>query len=211
MKLSAFEREALKNSLLEKGPEAPTLCGEWKTRDLVVHLLVREQYPVSFLRSQLPVGGDPAEELTQEALQRPYEEVVEQWAAGPKGLNPWRALDTMGNAMEHFIHHEDVRRGALTPGEPVEEREISPEHARELHRLLKLSAPRFIKADRPVILAPTGMPRIVHNDKSGVSADGESVIRVQGGVGELILWIYGRKVVNVDITGDTFNLKLSSL
>ncbi|MFP7364634.1 TIGR03085 family metal-binding protein [Corynebacterium callunae] len=211
MKLSAFEREALKDALLEKGPDAPTLCGEWKTRDLAVHLLVREQHPLSFLRSQLPVGGDPAEELTEQNLERPYEDVVYEWAAGPKGLNPWRALDSIGNAMEHFIHHEDVRRGALTPGELVEEREISPEHARELHRLLKMSAPRFIKADRPVILAPTGMPRIVYNDKSGVSKDGQSVIRVQGGVGELILWIYGRKVVNVDIEGDTSNLNLASL
>ena len=39
--LSRSERAALCNSALEAGESAPTLCGGWDVKDLVVHLLVR--------------------------------------------------------------------------------------------------------------------------------------------------------------------------
>ena len=36
------ERRALAETALRVGPDAPTLCGDWDTKDLVCHLLVRE-------------------------------------------------------------------------------------------------------------------------------------------------------------------------
>ena len=39
------EREALCDLLTDLGPEAPTLCAGWRTRDLAAHLVLRERRP----------------------------------------------------------------------------------------------------------------------------------------------------------------------
>ena len=206
MTFSSSERKALAQSLLDKGPDAPTLCEGWTTRDLAEHLRDREQLPLSKLRSLVPIGGGD-----EQPEAGSYEDVVRNWAAGPSGLNPWRILDRVANGVEHFVHHEDVRRGALAPGDPVDERELPEEHQRYLYRTLKLMAGRVIKADRPVILAPEGFERIIINEKPGVSADGEAVIRISGGVGEFVLWAFGRNVVNLEVSGDDSSVKRLNL
>ncbi|NLZ57624.1 MAG: TIGR03085 family protein [Corynebacterium sp.] len=193
MNFSTSERTALAQLLLAKGPDAPTLCGEWTTRDLAAHLWVREH--------GLP-GGNRVETATEQALARPYGELVEDWAQGPRGVNPWRVLDPVVNGIEHFIHHEDVRRGDLAPGDVIDKRSLPASHENYLHRALKLAAGRAITSDRPVILAPTGQPRVVANDKPGVTRDGAAVVRIDGHVGEIILWLFGRDVVDLEISGD---------
>ena len=45
MSVTSDERRALADLFDEVGPDAPTLCGTWTTRDLVAHLLVRERRP----------------------------------------------------------------------------------------------------------------------------------------------------------------------
>lgn len=206
MTFSRSERKGLAQSLLDKGPEAPTLCEGWTTRDLAEHLRDREESPLSKLRSLVPIGGGDEQPETGS-----YEDLVRDWAAGPSGLNPWRVLDRVANGVEHFVHHEDVRRGALAPGDPVDERELPEEHQRYLYRTLKLMAGRVVKADRPVILAPEGFERIIINEKPGVSADGEAVVRISGGVGEFVLWAFGRDVVNLEVTGDDSSVKRLNL
>ena len=44
--MSRTERAALCNTALEAGEQAPTLCGRWTVKDLVIHLLVRERDPL---------------------------------------------------------------------------------------------------------------------------------------------------------------------
>ena len=39
------ERAALAALLHETGPDGPTLCEGWQTRDLVAHLVLRERRP----------------------------------------------------------------------------------------------------------------------------------------------------------------------
>ncbi len=39
------ERAALADLMLEVGPDSPTLCGDWTTRDLAAHLVLRERRP----------------------------------------------------------------------------------------------------------------------------------------------------------------------
>src|SRR3954469_15263191 len=39
------ERSALVETMRSLGPDAPTLCGDWTTRDLAAHLVVRERRP----------------------------------------------------------------------------------------------------------------------------------------------------------------------
>ena len=39
------ERAAFADTLEEAGPDAPTLCTGWTTRDLAAHLVLRERRP----------------------------------------------------------------------------------------------------------------------------------------------------------------------
>lgn len=212
MTFSAVERAALGQLLIDKGPDAPTLCGEWNTHDLAVHLWVRERGLGASVVSLLPGRQDAKTEVVQGAAQRPYEELVRDWASGPpSGLNPWRALDQAVNGFEHFVHHEDVRRGAVSPGEDVEPRSLTASQEKYLYRVLKLSAAVALRSERPVILAPTGFPRIVLKDKPGVTADGAGVVRIDGAVGEMVLWIFGRDVVELAISGDDSSMERMTL
>ncbi|WP_346995752.1 maleylpyruvate isomerase N-terminal domain-containing protein, partial [Dietzia sp. SLG310A2-38A2] len=43
--LAQRERSALVETMRAAGPEAPTLCAGWTTRDLAAHLVVREARP----------------------------------------------------------------------------------------------------------------------------------------------------------------------
>lgn len=41
MSLATTERSAICDAFLAAGPDRPTLCAGWTTRDLLAHLLVR--------------------------------------------------------------------------------------------------------------------------------------------------------------------------
>src|SRR5437868_4661783 len=41
------ERATLAETLLAAGPDAPTLCAGWTTRDLAAHLVLRERKPLA--------------------------------------------------------------------------------------------------------------------------------------------------------------------
>lgn len=109
--LAASERTQLCALAREVGPDAPTLCGEWSVRDLVVHLLVREGSPAAVGILVPPLGG-----LLDRASRRlgaqEFEELVERLRQGPPAWSPF-ALPKVGatfNLLEFFVHHEDVRR-----------------------------------------------------------------------------------------------------
>ena len=137
------------------------------------------------------------EEITQKTLERDYEEVVNEWASGPP--SPIKFIDSQMNTTENFIHHEDVRRAnGMTEPQP-----LSKAAEKQLFSSLKMLAPMMLKkSSSPVVLHPRGFDRIVASDKKGVARAGSDVIRVTGDVGELVLWVYGRDVVNVAINGD---------
>ena len=60
MSFSASERTQLAKLLLEVGPDAPTLCGDWTTRDLAIHLYLRENRPDAAAGMFIgPVKGPP--------------------------------------------------------------------------------------------------------------------------------------------------------
>ncbi len=45
MSVAQRERAALVDTMRGVGPDAPTLCEGWKTRDLAAHLVIREYRP----------------------------------------------------------------------------------------------------------------------------------------------------------------------
>lgn len=111
-RLAASERASLCDLLLEIGPDEPTLCEGWRTRDLAAHLVLREGrldampgIGVKFLSGwtnrvqQAIAGGD-------------FRRVVHRLRTGPPVWSPFRPapIDEAANGIEFFVHHEDVRR-----------------------------------------------------------------------------------------------------
>lgn len=208
MSFAQKERERLAALLLEVGPDAPTLNEGWTTQDLAVHLLVRETKPAAAPGIFIDALSGITDKETKKQKARPYEDVVRDWAAGPPvWLKPF---NTAMNTSEHFIHHEDVRRG----GGVVEPREFSRAVNEELFALAKRFGKLTLRtAPVPVILTPPDMPPATLGDKAGVAERGNNVLRVSGQPGELLLWVSGRDAAVVELTGaveqfDDFQVKM---
>ena len=158
--VAAAERSALCDTLLAVGPDAPTLCTPWLTRDLAAHLVLREHRPDLIVTAHLPVVGDRLEREQRElASGTDWGELVERVRSGPPAWHPTQigAVDEAVNTLEFFIHHEDVLRAA----HPVRVRELSEETAQGVWTALKRTAKLlFRKVDAGLVLAAPGFGRI---------------------------------------------------
>jgi uncharacterized protein (TIGR03085 family) len=110
--LDARERRELCDLFGDLGPEAPTLCEGWATRDLAAHLVVRERSPQA--APGILLGGPFAKLLdraTARALARGFDDLVERVRNGPPpGPFAVPGLRSLINLNEYAVHHEDVRR-----------------------------------------------------------------------------------------------------
>ena len=105
------ERSALVDTLRIVGPDAPTLCAGWTTRDLAAHLVVRERRLDATPGITIPfLAGYTAKVQNQTARSTSWDDLVEMVASGPPVYSPFKLLDSVANLGEMFIHHEDVRR-----------------------------------------------------------------------------------------------------
>ena len=138
------------------------------------------------------------EKESRKVAERDFDELVDDWGRGPATYNPVRFVDAQQNFVEHFVHHEDIRRAnGMGP------RDFSARIKQQMHSYLKLLAKVALRnSTRPVIMQPEGLPRIVAADKHGVADKGDAVVRVSGEVGELILWSFGRDAAEVALEGD---------
>ena len=139
MSYSRDERLALSALLEETGPDAPTLCAGWTTGDLAAHLVLRERLP----DAAAGVMGGPLARYTARVQSRmrqriPFPELVAMFRSGPPRLSVMAlpGMDERTNAVEYFVHHEDVRR-AVPDWEP---REIGRGQSRVLWHRLRTSA-----------------------------------------------------------------------
>ena len=199
MSFSSAERAKMVALFHKLGPDAPTLCEGWTTRDLAVHLWVRENRPDAAAGIFVNALSGRLEKESRKVAERDFDELVDDWGRGPASYNPVRFVDAQQNFVEHFVHHEDIRRAnGMGP------RDFSAHIKQQMHSYLKLLAKVALrKSERPVILQPEGLPRIVAADTHGVADKGDAVVRVSGEVGELILWSFGRDAAEVKIEGDS--------
>ena len=198
MSFSSAERAKMVALFHKLGPDAPTLCEGWTTRDLAVHLWVRENRPDAAAGIFVNALSGRLEKESRKVAERDFDELVDDWGRGPAAYNPVRFVDAQQNFVEHFVHHEDIRRAnGMGP------RDFSAHIKQQMHSYLKLLAKVALrKSERPVILQPEGLPRIVAADTHGVADKGDAVVRVSGEVGELILWSFGRDAAEVKIEGE---------
>ena len=208
MSFSASARRRLAELFHRVGPDHNTLCEGWSTRDLAAHLYVRENDLLAAGGVLVPALENRLEEAMEAQKSRDYDELVDAWAAGPPRFSPFALLDSKANFTEHFVHHEDVRRGEGV----IEPRDFSNVVRKQMRSALEGMAPRMLKGSaRPVVLTPAGLAPITVAEKRGVSEKGDDVIRVSGEVGELLLWVFGRDAVQVEIDGDAAELVRSGI
>jgi uncharacterized protein (TIGR03085 family) len=199
------ERAALAALLEETGPDGPTLCEGWQTRDLVAHLVLRERRP----DAAAGVIGGPLAAYTarvqQQFLDRySYAQLIALFRAGPPRLSVFAipGADEAANTVEYFVHHEDVRRAA----QEWTERPIDPNLSDTLWKRLK-GARMFLRS------APTGV--VLARELQGkldmiVAKPGSRSVTVTGSPAELTLWIMGR-VSAAHVTFDGFDEAVEQL
>ncbi|WP_419994134.1 TIGR03085 family metal-binding protein [Streptomyces boninensis] len=189
------ERLLLADLLESVGPEAPTLCEGWTTRELAAHLVVRERRADAAGGLLIKQLAPRLERVMGEFAAKPYEELVQLFRAGPQRLSPFslKQVDEASNTVEFYVHGEDIRRAQPDPAP----REIDAVFADALWQRLERGA-RLIGRKAPVGLVlrrPNGQTAVAHR--------GAPVVTVTGEPGELTLFAYGRQEqARVEAEGD---------
>ena len=192
MSVAQRERAALVDTLRGVGPDAPTLCEGWKTRDLAAHLVIREYRPDAAPGILIPFFASHTAKVQDEVAERTdWDELVDKVASGPPVYSPFKLLDPVANVAEMFIHHEDVRRAQprWTP------RALEPALAARLRRTLPLMA-RLTLAKVPgrvALRTPEG--------KTVLTAGRGPAVTVTGPPEELLLFSVGRQA-RVEFDGE---------
>jgi uncharacterized protein (TIGR03085 family) len=196
MTAARCERSALVDTLRAVGPDAPTLCAGWTTRDLAAHLVVRERRLDATPGITIPfLAGYTAKVQDQTARSTSWDDLVDMVASGPPIYSPFRLFDAVANLGEMFIHHEDVRR-ATGPEGGWQPRVLDESTVAALGRQLGLLSRMALgKLPAQVTLeAPDGrrIARVGHGD----------AVTVTGEPPELVLWVAGRDAARVEFDGD---------
>jgi uncharacterized protein (TIGR03085 family) len=191
------QRAEFCDTLLALGPDQPTLCDGWTTRDLAAHIVVRERRPDAAAGIMLRfLAGHNARVQAALARSKPFEEIIELVRRPPvwtmSGIPP---LDRLVNTLELFIHTEDARR-AQPDWAP---RPLPADLAAQLWRQVRAGA-RFSGALRKfpaaVVLEAPGHGEV----RTGAAPD--PAVRVTADPGELALFLSGRqRASRVDLTG----------
>ena len=188
------ERQELCDLLLEVGPDAPTLCAGWMTRDLAAHLVVRESRPDAAVGILVKPLAGYADSVQAKVAMRPWPELVRDVRTGPPLLSVFRLPGAQGLAdpFEFAVHHEDVRRArpGWVPRElPTGEQDLLWQRLARAGRLLARKSPVGVALRRSdtgeMIIAKAGTP--------SVTLVGEPL--------ELVLRLYGRSECLVDVEG----------
>ncbi len=182
MSLASRERAALCDLFDEVGPDAPTLCEGWDTRDLAAHLHLRETSPLAVGILLSPLAG-AMERRQREMASGDWGTLVNRVRTPPRwSFSSLGAVDARVNASEYFVHHEDVRRAQ--PG--WEPRELSEADERALWGVLRTMAKRFYaKSPVPVVLRRPDGAEII-------AKPGHPAVILSGPVSELVMHAFGR-------------------
>jgi uncharacterized protein (TIGR03085 family) len=182
--LVVSEREALCDLFLTAGPDAPTLCEGWTTRDLAAHLVLREGRPDAAVGLVVgPLAGWTRRVQAREA-RRDWSELVERVRRGPWPLSPSRigSVDAAVNTVEFFVHHEDVRRAQ--PG--WEPRALDPRVDEALWAAVVKRAGLYLRQ------SPVGLVLANVDGRRVVAKAGDPTVTVTGEPAELVLLMHGR-------------------
>lgn len=195
MTLAQTERHALADLFGTLGPDQPTLCEGWDTKDLLIHLIVRDGRPDVIIGKVIKPLAGHAEKVEADFAERPWADLISIYRDGPPGWNPagWGKLDELVNGGEMFIHHEDARRGQPN----WKPRVFDAATTETLAGLVDSGFSKLMLRKSEVGVQaklPTG--RTVELKK------GPQMVTISGEPGEIILYLSGRRAVEVELGGD---------
>ncbi|MDI3422397.1 TIGR03085 family metal-binding protein [Streptomyces luteolus] len=195
------ERLLLADLLEAAGPEAPTLCEGWTARDLAAHVVVRERRADAAGGLLVKALAGRLERVMAEFTEKPYEELIQLIRTGPPRFSPYavKQLDEAANAVEFYVHAEDVRRAQ----EDWSPRELDPVFADTLWSRLEKMA-RVLGRQ-----SPTGLVLRRPDGRTAVAHRGTPVVTVTGEPGELTMFLFGRQDhARVELDGDKEAIQL---
>ncbi|MFD4876972.1 TIGR03085 family metal-binding protein [Streptomyces sp. NPDC058420] len=189
------ERLLLADLLETAGPDAPTLCEGWQTRDLAAHVVVRERRADAAGGIMIKQLAPRLERVMTEFTAKPYEELIQLIRTGPPRFSPFqlKQLDEASNTVEFYVHTEDVRRAqeGWTP------RELDPVFQDALWSRLERMARLMGRT------APTGLVLRRPDGQTAVAHKGAPVVTVTGEPSELLMFAHGRQsAAKVELDGD---------
>lgn len=188
------ERLALAAEMAKLGPDAPTLCTGWTTRDLAAHIVVRERRPDAALGIWIKAVARHTRSVQQRIAVQAFPVLLEQLRRPPVWSpisNP--LLDEAANVTEMFIHHEDARRAqsGWTP------RSLDPGLQAALWRQLRLRARLALRRFPATVVLDAGEYGAVTGGSGG------ALVTVSGDPGELSMFLSGRQAyARVRLDGD---------
>jgi uncharacterized protein (TIGR03085 family) len=189
LRLAPTERASLCDLLLQLGPDEPTLCEGWRTRDLAAHLVLREGRLDAMPGIALKFWAPWTNRVQQGIAGGDFRRLVYRLRSGPPPWSPFRParLDEAANGVEFFIHHEDVRRAQ--PGWQPRE------FARDVDDLLWQRACRMSKF---ALRRETGGVTLLRTETGerhfGRQAKpGEPMRQVAGSASEILMYLFDRR------------------
>ncbi|MFD9570539.1 TIGR03085 family metal-binding protein [Streptomyces sp. NPDC059982] len=189
------ERLLLADLLEAAGPEAPTLCDGWRARELAAHVVVRERRPDAAGGLVLKALKARLDRTMAEYADKPYEELIRLIRTGPPKLSPYslKQIDEAANAVEFYVHAEDVRRAQPDWSPRTLDPVFSDSLWSRLEKLARLMGRR----------SPVGLVLRRPDGRTAVAHKGAPVVTVTGEPGELTLFCFGRQeAAAVELDGD---------
>ena len=191
--LARRERHELCDLALTVGEDAPTLCGDWTVKDLVAHLLVRENRPWAAAGIVVPRLSGLTEKSMERMARQDFGVLVEKLR--DPGLTVYRLppAEVAFNTLEYFVHHEDIRR-ATSGWKP---RDLDPD---DVDLIWKLG-----RGSGRLMARRIGRPFRIRRSDTGAEAtlsSGDDPVVVSGPPGEVVLFLFGRdQVRDLDFEG----------
>ncbi|MGQ4417976.1 TIGR03085 family metal-binding protein [Streptomyces sp. SAS_269] len=189
------ERLLLADLLETVGPDAPTLCEGWRTRDLAAHVVVRERRPDAAGGALIKPLASRLEKVLAEYAAKPYEELIHLLRTGPPRFSPFqlKQVDEAANTVEFYVHTEDVRRAQPDWGP----RELDAVFQDALWSRLERTARLLGRG------VPTGLVLRRPDGQTSVAHRGTPVVTVTGEPSELLMFAFGRQSeAKVELDGD---------
>src|SRR5882724_9174982 len=101
--IAQTERAELADLFDQVGPDVPTLCGDWRSRDLAAHLVLRERRLDAMPGIAAPLFAGHTQSVQADLAAGPWPELVDKVRhRSPLLLG---RLDDIFNTTEFFVHH----------------------------------------------------------------------------------------------------------
>lgn len=222
MTFAKEERQRLAELLTEVGPDVPTLCEGWTTRDLVTHLCLRERHfpalAAEFLPGWVPAVGAYRRWIVGKYQKMTYSDLVAKFAGGAPVWSPFKYLDRFANTAELFIHYEDVRR-AQGPVADIGAPDAHEWYPRVFDWQTNSALWLALKIAGRLLVSPKSVPVTVQwRGRNGIRAtfnpgrSKQEPVRIEGHPGEMLLWVFGRGAHTVlKVDGDLQAVALKSI